>query len=64
MEKSNWRDKDFLSRKDIANILGISNGAAYKIVHQLPYVRVGKAYRVSTKAFQEWIKTQERTNAR
>ena len=64
MSNQNWRERDFLSRKDIADILGISNGAAYEIVHQLPHVKVGKVYRVSTKAFQEWIKTQERTNAR
>lgn len=64
MPSPNWRERDFLSHKDIQNILCISEGAAYQVMHQLPYIKIGKLYRVSTKAFQQWLKDQERKNAK
>lgn len=64
MSRPDWREKDFLGHKDIQTILGISEGAAYQVIHQLPYIKIGKIYRVSTIAFQKWIKDQERKNAR
>ena len=64
MQGQDWRERDFLSHKDIRDILGVSDDAAYTVIHQLPHIKVGKAYRVSTKAFQQWIKDQERKNAR
>lgn len=57
-----WRTKDYLSRKDIVNILGITDSAAFNLIHRLPHVKVGKALRVSREAFQKWIKDQERKN--
>lgn len=64
MSQPDWREKDFLSHKDIQTILDISEGAAYQVLHQLPYIKIGKIYRVSTRAFQQWIKDQERKHAR
>lgn len=64
MASFEWREKEFLSRKDIAEILSISNDSAFKIIHQMPFVRIGNTYRVSCKAFQQWIKDQERKSKR
>lgn len=64
MASFEWREKEYLSRKDIAYILGVSDDTAYTIIRQLPHIKAGKAYRVSCKAFQQWIKDQERKSAR
>lgn len=63
MDKS-WRDKEYLSARDIRTILSISQNTAYNIIHELPHVRCGNTYRVPTAAFEKWIRDQERSNAR
>ena len=60
----NWRQKAFLSPKDIAEILGVHQNTAYEIVNQLPHVMVGRCYRVALEAFEKWIRDQERSNAK
>lgn len=60
MSQSDWREKDYLSCKDIQKILCISEGSAYQLMHRLPHFRIGSTYRVSTAAFRQWIKDQER----
>lgn len=60
MESGNWRDCDFLTPKQIAEILNIHQNTVYEIVNQLPHIRIGKAYRVARPAFEKWIKDQER----
>lgn len=59
-----WREKEFITPKEIAVILDCSMTAVYPIVNSLPHVRVGKSYRVATKAFEKWIRDQERMSTR
>lgn len=63
MEKT-WREREFLTPKEIANILSIHQNTAYELVNQLPHIRVGRTYRVATAAFEKWIRDQERMSVR
>lgn len=60
----NWRDQEFLTPKEIANILNIHQNTAYELVNKIPHIRVGKTYRVATAALEKWIKDQERMSVR
>lgn len=58
----NWREREYLSVRDISRILQIHFNTAYKLVKTLPHIKIGSTYRVSTEAFQKWIRDQERAN--
>ena len=58
-----WRDKDFLTPRDIADVLGVHLNTGYNIAHKLPHFKVGKLYRVKREAFEQWMKDQERNTA-
>lgn len=46
---------EFLTVKDIGNLLGISRATAYKLVNgSLPAVRVGRTIRVRKSDFDKW----------
>ena len=61
MNKTSWRDKDYLSIEDMQNVLGISRQTFYRnVIRQLPVMKVGRHYRVARPAFEKWLKDQER----
>ena len=51
-------DKQFYGVKDIQEIMGISYGTAYTLVHTrgFPKLRVGKRTLVPIKDFDRWVK--------
>ena len=59
----NWRSLEYLSVKEIAQILNIHINTAYDLTRKLPHIKVGKTYRVATKVLEKWIRDQERSNA-
>ena len=61
--KQDWRERDFLSPKQIGEILGIHSNTVYSLVNRLPHVKLGRSYRIPTEAFMKWIKDEERRNA-
>lgn len=60
----NWRSQEYLSVKEIAQILHIHLNTAYELTQKLPHIKIGKTYRVAVKAFEKWIRDQERSCAR
>lgn len=51
---------DFLSIRQIANVLGVSvNSARRTVLFQIPYVRCGSLIRVRREAFDAWWHKQE-----
>lgn len=60
--KSPWRELDYLSPKDIAEILRVHENTAYKVIHQMPFIKIGTLYRVPVPAFEKWLKDNERRN--
>ena len=58
-----WRDKDFLTPRDIADVLGVHLNTGYNIAHKLPHFMVGRLYRVKREAFEQWMRDQERNAA-
>lgn len=56
-----WREKEFLSTKQVATVLGIGLTAAYNLVYSLPHVRINKgSLRIRTVYIEKFIKEQER----
>lgn len=61
---SGWRESEFLSAKQISEILGVSPDTAYEIVHGLPHVRFNRFIRVRTTIFEKFIRDRERATKR
>lgn len=59
----NWRNKEYLKLSEIRGILSIGENTVYKLVKQMPHIKIGKEYRIPRAAFEQWLKTQERKNA-
>ena len=59
-EQKPWREREFLTPKDIAEILEISTDTAYDIAHMLPHVQIGRLLRIRTVIFEQYIKKEER----
>lgn len=53
-------ERQFITVAEIAETLGICMSAAYVVVRgQLPYIRIGKIYRVRRTVFEDWMHRQE-----
>lgn len=61
--KQDWRERDFLTPKQIGEILQIGEDAVYTLVNAIPHVRIGKLYRVPTTAFLKWLKDNRKNGA-
>lgn len=50
-------DDEILTQKDIQEILKIGRDKVYKLLKHgdIPSIQIGKSYRVSRKAFEEWL---------
>ena len=60
----NWRDKEFLNVREVAEILSIHYNTAYNLIHtEIPHIMVGKTYRIASESLAHWIKGEERRNA-
>lgn len=64
MGTSDWHDKLYLTPTDIGNILRVGMNTRYQIIRQMPHIKIGNTYRISTIAFQHWLKENKRKNAR
>ena len=53
---SNWRELDFLTPKQVAEILQVSRDTAMNVIHSMPHVRIGRIIRVPTEAFLKYLK--------
>ena len=52
----NWKDREYISIRNISTILGISYASAAKIAEQLPMIRFGpRCRRIPTKAFVNYL---------
>ena len=58
---ANWREKEFLSAKDIAEIMDVSKPQAYEFMKEQKYVMFGKNIRLRTVHLEKYIKDQERS---
>ena len=61
---TDWRSRQFLSIGDMAAILNISRDTARCILQQMPYVKIGRSYRVAGPAFEKWLRDKERLSVR
>ena len=60
MGDANWRSLDYLTPKQVGEILQIGRDSAYELVRSLPHLKIGKQYRVSTEAFQRFLKDTQK----
>ncbi len=57
---SNTKYPEWLSLKDVQQLLGIGRTKAYELVTigELPAVRIGRSIRVNRKELDEWLRAQ------
>ncbi len=57
---SNTKHSEWLSLKDVQQLLGIGRTKAYELVTtgELPAVRIGRCIRVNRKELDEWLRAQ------
>ncbi len=57
---SNTKHSEWLSLKDVQQLLGIGRTKAYELVTtgELPAVRIGRCIRVNRRELDEWLRTQ------
>jgi excisionase family DNA binding protein len=57
---SNTKYPEWLSLKDVQQLLGIGRTKAYELVTtgELPAVRIGRCIRVNRMELDEWLRTQ------
>lgn len=50
-------EDEILTQRDIQNILKIGRDKVYKLLKHgdIPSIQIGKSYRVSRKAFEDWL---------
>lgn len=61
---SGWRESEFLSAKQISEILGVSRTLAYDIIYSLPHIRCKSSVRVRTVVVEKFIRDRERATKR
>jgi excisionase family DNA binding protein len=57
---SNTKHSEWLSLKDVQQLLGIGRTKAYELVTtgELPAVRIGRCIRVNHRQLDEWLRAQ------
>ena len=55
---------EWMTIRDIADELLVSRETATAIMRQMPYVRIGRLYRVRREMFEKWVKRQEERSRR
>lgn len=55
-------ESQFITAKDIAADLAISLWTAYEIIHCMPYIQIGRIYRVRKAVYEDWKHKQEVRN--
>jgi excisionase family DNA binding protein len=57
---SNTKHSEWLSLKDVQQLLGIGRTKAYELVTtgELPAVRIGRCIRVNRRELDEWLRAQ------
>ena len=57
---SNTKHSEWLSLKDVQQLLGLGRTKAYELVTtgELPAVRIGRCIRVSRRELDEWLRAQ------
>jgi hypothetical protein len=60
MESPSWKDKDYIGTADIMKIFSVSRPTAITVMRKMPYIKIGKALRVSRPAFEKYLKDNER----
>ena len=57
---SNMKDLEWLSLKDVQQLLGLGRTKAYELVTtgELPAVRIGRCIRVNRRELDEWLQAQ------
>jgi excisionase family DNA binding protein len=57
---SNTKHSEWLSLKDVQQLVGIGRTKAYELVTtgELPAVRIGRCIRVNRKELDEWLRAQ------
>ena len=55
---------EWMTIRDIADELLVSRETATAIMRQMPYVRIGRLYRVRREIFEKWVKRQEERSRR
>ncbi len=57
---SNTKHSEWLSLKDVQQLLGIGRTKAYELVAtgELPAVRIGRCIRVNRRELDEWLRAQ------
>ena len=57
---SSTKHSEWLSLKDVQQLVGIGRTKAYELVTtgELPAVRIGRCIRVSRRKLDEWLRTQ------
>ena len=55
---------EWMTIQDIADELLVSRETATAIMRQMPYVRIGRLYRVRREMFDKWVKRQEERSRR
>jgi excisionase family DNA binding protein len=57
---SNTKNPEWLSLKDVQQLLGIGRTKAYELVTtgELPAVRIGRCIRVNRRELDEWLQAQ------
>lgn len=57
MNSTDWRSLDYLTPKQVGEILQIGRDSAYELVRSLPHLKIGKQYRVSSEEFRKYLNT-------
>ena len=61
---SNMKDSEWLSLKDVQQLVGIGRTKAYELVTtgELPAVRIGRCIRINRRELDEWLHRQRYLN--
>lgn len=51
-----FEDDPYLSARDIKKILNVGRTTAFKLMHEMKYVKFGRTIRVRQSDFEEWLK--------
>jgi excisionase family DNA binding protein len=62
---SNTQHSEWLSLKDVRQLLGIGRTKAYELVvtGELPAVRIGRCIRINRRELDEWLQEQRYLNS-
>ena len=61
--RTDYRTKTYLSANDLMQLLDISHGTAYRLMHAMPHIQIGKVLRVTKDALEKHLGALEKKGA-